>query len=42
MLLLELEVFSVQSPLAAQPGLGTQPCYEVASDLRAKYVKRSD
>ena len=31
--------FPIQTPLGAQPGLGTQPYYEVYSDLWIKIVK---
>ena len=31
--------FSVQTPLGARPGLGTQPRYEAYDDLRVELVK---
>ena len=31
--------FTVQTPLGARPGLGTQCCYEVPCDLRVKNGK---
>ena len=31
--------FLVQTPLGAQPGLGTQPRYEAPSDLRVESVE---
>ena len=37
-----LEIFPVQTPLGARPGLRTQPRYEAPSDLRVKNVIRSD
>ena len=34
-------MFPVQTPLGAQPGLGTQPCYEAPGDLQAELVKNT-
>ena len=33
--------FSVQTPLSARPGLGTQPRYEVPGDLRVELVENA-
>ena len=33
--------FPVQTPLATQPGLGTQPCYKAACDLLVEIVKNA-
>ena len=35
-------MFPVQTPVSAQPGLGTQPCYKAPDDLQVENVKPSD